>query len=257
MNHHLLALLAPLLLIAGCPSGPEADTTPPEVVKLSPPIGATDVDPALKELKVTFNESMKGSSWSWVQESPETAPKLGGEPKFDPTGRINTVPVTLEPGREYVIWLNSKEFSNFADVSGNVLVPVRWTFRTKGEAKAGEGAPDAAPAAKVDAPKVTATSPANGAVDVPPGKTTLTATFDRKMKDKGWSWVMEPKADFPAPIGEPSFDESFTKNSIEATLEPGKTYVIWLNSERFKNFQDEAGIPAEPFRWSFTTAAAQ
>ena len=42
-----------------------------------------------------------------------------------------------------------------------------------------------------------------------------------------------------------------------ARLEPGRTYVIWLNSEEFQLFRDAAGRPAPPLRWTFTTAPAR
>lgn len=37
---------------------------PPSVTKTVPPAGATDVDPALKELSFTFSKVMSDGSWS-------------------------------------------------------------------------------------------------------------------------------------------------------------------------------------------------
>jgi hypothetical protein len=37
-------------------------------------------------------------------------------------------------------------------------------------------------------------------------------------------------------------------------LEPGKTYVIWLNSQKFRNFKDKDGQPAVPYLLVFETA---
>jgi hypothetical protein len=39
-------------------------------------------------------------------------------------------------------------------------------------------------------------------------------------------------------------------------LEPGKTYVIGVNSERFRNFKDTKGHPALPYLFVFRTRAA-
>ena len=38
---------------------------PPVVVKTVPEAGATDVDPAITEIKVTFSKDMADKSWSW------------------------------------------------------------------------------------------------------------------------------------------------------------------------------------------------
>jgi hypothetical protein len=40
---------------------------------------------------------------------------------------------------------------------------------------------------------------------------------------------------------------------LKVRLEPGKTYAWWLNSEKFKNFQDRAGQPAVPYLLIFRT----
>ena len=39
-------------------------------------------------------------------------------------------------------------------------------------------------------------------------------------------------------------------------LEAGKTYVSWLNSEKFKNFKDAEGKPAVPYLLVFETKTA-
>ena len=36
---------------------------------------------------------------------------------------------------------------------------------------------------------------------------------------------------------------------------PGKTYAIWLNSQKFRNFKDTAGRPAVPYLLVFRTRA--
>ena len=40
-------------------------------------------------------------------------------------------------------------------------------------------------------------------------------------------------------------------------LEPGKTYVLGINSERFRNFKDIDGHPALPYLLVFHTKAAK
>jgi RNA polymerase sigma-70 factor (ECF subfamily) len=106
-------------------------TAPPVVVKTVPQAGADDVDPNLKTIKVTFSKDMSDGSWSWVQLSDESFPTLNGKPKFDKDKRTCILPVKLEPGKSYVIWLNSEKFDNFKDTDGRSAVPYLLVFETK------------------------------------------------------------------------------------------------------------------------------
>ena len=40
---------------------------------------------------------------------------------------------------------------------------------------------------------------------------------------------------------------------LKVTLESGKTYAIWVNSEKFTNFKDADGRPAVPYLLVFQT----
>jgi hypothetical protein len=40
---------------------------------------------------------------------------------------------------------------------------------------------------------------------------------------------------------------------LPVKLEPGKRYVIWINTAKFRNFKDRNGNPAEPYKLVFTT----
>jgi len=40
------------------------------------------------------------------------------------------LPVKLEPGKTYAIWLNSRKFGNFEDSDGRSAVPCLLVFRT-------------------------------------------------------------------------------------------------------------------------------
>ena len=42
-------------------------------------------------------------------------------------------------------------------------------------------------------------------------------------------------------------------NLASVKLEKGRTYVIWLNSEKFENFKDASGNPAVPYLLVFET----
>ena len=90
---------------------------PPVVVSTVPAAGSTDVDPSLKEIKVTFSKEMMNGSWSWSTAWENSSPEITGKPKYSEDGRTCVAQVKLEPGRTYGFWLNSQNFGNFKDLS--------------------------------------------------------------------------------------------------------------------------------------------
>jgi hypothetical protein len=107
------------------------ETALPVVVKTVPEAGGADVDPGLTEIKVSFSKDMTAGSWSWARESKQSFPKTDGEPKYLDDKRTCVLPVKLEPGKTYAIWLNSGKFGNFKDASGRPAVPYLLVFKTK------------------------------------------------------------------------------------------------------------------------------
>lgn len=84
---------------------------PPSVVKTVPQAGDTAVDPALKEIQVTFSKDMiTERMWSFCQISKETFPKNGGQIHYLDDKRTCVMPVKLEPGKTYVIWTTIPPF---------------------------------------------------------------------------------------------------------------------------------------------------
>lgn len=129
MNKYLWVIaLIVALTVVGCKG---SDTTPPTVVITNPPNGSQDVDPGLTEISVTFSEAMMDKSWSWAYEQKDEFPVITGDPTFDSSYTINTLPVQLEPNKEYVIWINTSNSSNFVDKAGNPAVPYKLVFKTK------------------------------------------------------------------------------------------------------------------------------
>lgn len=106
------------------------ETAPPVVVKTVPIAGATAVDPALTELRVTYSKPMQDGSWSWSTWGEENFPETSGAPRYLPDGRTCVLPVKLEPDRFYATWLNSDKFHNFQDRDGRPAVPYLLTFTT-------------------------------------------------------------------------------------------------------------------------------
>ena len=110
------------------------ETAPPVVVATVPPAGATDVDPAkVTELKVTFSKDMEPGNFSWVQYGKDTFPKTTGKPHFLDDKRTCVLPVKLEPGHPYVIWLNKAPYDSFMDTDGHKAVPYLLVFETGAE----------------------------------------------------------------------------------------------------------------------------
>jgi hypothetical protein len=234
----------------------DARPAAPQAIGFDPPNGAFDVDPGRKTITVTFDREMDRQGWAWVIENPATAPKTG-ESRFDPSGRANSVDVELEPGRTFVVWVNSPEYSYFRDANGVPATPVRWTFTTRATGEAGAAAAPIAPIAsrQPGPPKVVRFDPPNGASAVDPGVTELRATFDRPMSE-GWSWVTEGQDLFPATTGEAFLTPDRRTAVLPVRLEPGRRYALWLNSEQFRYFRDQAGVELPPVRWTFDTAPA-
>ncbi len=107
----------------------------PRVVALSPKNGATGVDPNLKEIKVTFDRPMNTSGWSFCQKSDVDFPETLSKPSYDESRTVITLPVRLEPGKTYNIYLNSPPYIGFRSAEGGVLESVHYTFTTAGSAE--------------------------------------------------------------------------------------------------------------------------
>ncbi len=106
---------------------------PPSVVKTVPQCGDMAVDPALKEISVTFSKDMLTKRmWAICQISKETFPEKGnGQIHYLADKRTCVFPVTLQPGKTYVLWFNRAQFNSFRDTNNNPAVPYLLVFQTK------------------------------------------------------------------------------------------------------------------------------
>src|SRR5262245_2273084 len=122
-----------LLLFAGPLRADEVtlDSVPPVVVKTVPEAGAAAVDPKTTEIKVTFSKEMRDGTWSWSTLSKESFPQINGKPKYLEDKRTCVLPVKLEPGKTYSIWVNSEKYTSFKDPDGRSAVPYLLVFKTK------------------------------------------------------------------------------------------------------------------------------
>jgi hypothetical protein len=106
-------------------------TAPPVVVSTEPRAGQTDVAPGAAEIRVTFSRPMQKGSWSWVKLPNASFPTMTGDPRFLEDQRTCVLPVSLEPGKTYAIWLNNPPAENFKDQDGHKAVPYLLVFETK------------------------------------------------------------------------------------------------------------------------------
>jgi RNA polymerase sigma-70 factor (ECF subfamily) len=127
----LVTLMGAVTAVAVRADDVTLESVPPVVVKTVPAAGADDVDPKLTEIKVTFSKDMQDGGWSWVTLSQESFPKTDGKPKYQDDKRTCVLPVKLEPGKTYAVWVNSEKFDNFKDADGKPAVPYLLVFKTK------------------------------------------------------------------------------------------------------------------------------
>jgi RNA polymerase sigma-70 factor (ECF subfamily) len=122
--------------LAGASRAQEAtvESLPPSVVKTVPQCGDTEVSTTTKEIKVTFSKDMMTEQmWSWGMQSPDTFPEITDQKgiKYLADNRTCVLPVRLEPGKTYVIWINTQKNNAFRDTKGNPAIPYLLVFETK------------------------------------------------------------------------------------------------------------------------------
>ncbi len=104
----------------------------PKVVSTNPPIGSKDVDPALTEITVTFDQPMqKGCAWC-TKDNNQTFPKTkGAEVRWSEDSKTCYLKnVELEPNKKYNIWINTTLTDNFRNVDDVPAKPILFNFTT-------------------------------------------------------------------------------------------------------------------------------
>ena len=139
----------------GVPAAPQ-----PVVLDTTPKAFANDVNPKLKVIKATFDQPMQDGIWSWTGGG-DTFPKTRGNPSYNITKTVCSLPVDMEPGKIYWVGVNSRDFQNF---KGRTGLPARRyviLFATKDQ----QGKPTELPKDLVASAKAI-----NEAVEAPPQK---------------------------------------------------------------------------------------
>lgn len=129
MSRTLVSLV--IALVAAVAAAAE----PPRVIHTAPAHGDLAVDPALSELRITFDQDMgQGRSLCGGGES---FPEITGDLRWV-SARTLIVPVKLAADHSYALSINCASFRNFQSVAGESAEIYPLQFRTRG---AGEPAP--------------------------------------------------------------------------------------------------------------------
>src|SRR5690554_4679446 len=115
----LVVLLGLLSLSVTC------SAAAPQVVATVPELGAGAVDPQSSEIRVTFDQPMDPSSYSWVTLG-SRFPEVAGDPYWADEFTA-VLPVTLEPGRDYWLLINSPLYGGFRVKRARQPFPTSWS----------------------------------------------------------------------------------------------------------------------------------
>jgi len=109
------------------------------------------------------------------------------------------------------------------------------------------------PSVKSMPPVVVKTVPVSGDTAVNANLKEIKVTFSKDMKTKQmWSFVKVSKDTFPK-VGQPKYKDKRTI-VLPVTLQPKKTYAIWINSSgKHNSFRDANNNPAVPYLLAFET----
>jgi hypothetical protein len=102
-------------------------------------------------------------------------------------------------------------------------------------------------------PSVVKTVPRCGDTNVDPDLKEIAVTFSKDMMDQTWSWCHIRQESFPKLNGDPQYQPDKRTCVIKVTLEPEKTYAMWINKDQFKGFKDASQRPAVPYLLVFKT----
>jgi hypothetical protein len=227
-------------------SSAQAAQGAPQIVSTSPARGASDVDPALKEITVTFDQDME-SGMSWTGGGPEFPSTPEGQKAHWRDKRTCILPVKLQGGHRYRVGINSPSYRSFRSAAGVPALTSAIWFTTSGSSDA--------TTSDTKVPKIVSAEPTIGAQDVSPDLKELRITFNVPMA-AGFSWT-GGGPEFPAiPEGKkPFWTEDHKTCVLPVELKPDSQYRLGLNGPSHKNFKSAEGVPLVPVVYTFKTSA--
>ena len=131
--------------------------------------------------------------------------------------------------------------------AGRILAMALVAATLTGTARAQEVSVESLP------PSVIRTVPTCGDAKVPATTTQIKVTFSKDMMDGSWSFAQISGDSFPEIVGQPEYLADKRTCVLTVKLKPKKTYVLWLNSQKFQNFKDVSGNSAVPYLLVFQT----
>ena len=105
-------------------------------------------------------------------------------------------------------------------------------------------------------PSVVKTIPACGDTKVSATTKQIKVTFSKDMMTKQmWSWCMQSPDTFPEITNQKGIKYLQDKRTciLPVKLKPGKTYAIWINTQKNNAFRDTKGNSAVPYLLVFKT----
>ncbi len=211
----------------------DIDTTPPQVLAVTPPDGAAGAPPA-SLIQVAFSEPViaSGEAFQLLENG-----AAGGRNVFDQREAGEEVPapaITLDPAANYQI-----QISGVTDLSGNALAPFSSSFST------GAGNP-------TGPFQVISITPATGATGVDP-MTPIVVTFNRSVNPisalTAFANALRMVSTVFLPAG------SIQVNGPTVTVTPAYPLSQGTWSIYLSGVTDLAGVSAAAFSAYFTTAA--
>jgi len=234
------------LMVVACAGAQELTALPPQVVAVTPEPFATNVDPWLEEVTVTFDRPMNpdgfgfgGVRWTGL------FPGIGdATPSWRDGNTTCVLPASLVEDCTYAISVNDTQNRGFVDTNGVPACGFAWAFAT------GERAPEQLP------PHVVSSVPEQGATDVDPRLREITVTFDRPIAPGDHSWVIfRGSGLYPGYRGgEATLSEDRMSATLDVRLSPGTVYALGVNDLRYNGYKDTYGRPVLPFGLCFRTA---
>jgi bla regulator protein BlaR1 len=213
----------------------------PQITRMIPPNNAPNVDPNLKELRVTFDRPMAGG-FSWCGSGEHFPPTPPGQKAYWTEDKMTCVrPVRLKPGWSYTQGINCPSANNFRSAEGRPAEVTWYRFETM---------------AYTGAPEVLEIDPPHGAENVDPSLKEIRVTFNMDM-DKGFSWCGSGEHYPTVPEGEGAYwTEDGRTCVLPVQLKSNWRYEMGINCPSFQNFRSAQGEPFEPMSYSFKTRSA-
>lgn len=217
----------------------------PWIASTNPPVGATDVEPGLAEISITFDRDMSGGmSWTGDKNS-FFPPTPEAKQAYWKDSRTCVLPVKLTAAQYYRVGINSASYRNFKSQSGEAAPCSVFCFVTRGASKAIEN--------RVRVPQIVKLDPENGAENVDSKTDKISVTFDMPM-GKGMSWTGGGE-NFPKlAAGRSARWTNGGKTCVlSVQLKSDWHYMLGINSPSHINFQSKWGVPVEPVEYRFQT----